>query len=457
MKSKNLMKVLIILVVIAICMVGFFGIYQKDKNTSKNIVADYNLGMNLSGYRLVSLEVDTSTKETIYDAEGKETTDGKNEDGSLKEGYTKEDKKVNPEEVLTYPNYILAKEILEKRLERLGITQYNIKQNNENGKIMLELLEEARTDEVIDYLQYKGSFNITDHDTEEVLLSSENVKNAMAMYSNGQTGSTTVYLNIEFDKEGKKKLEEITKTYIKQENTTQEEENNEEQTERKIDINFEGSTLLSTSFDEPIVDGRLQLSMGASTDANKINEYLKQASAVATIIAAGEGKIEYNLEENMYMEATFTKEQVKTIAYVTIAVIVIGLLYWMIQYKVKGIMSAIAYVGTIGLVALLLRYVNVIISFETIAAFYALLIANFSFIQFILKQMEKEKISVDEAMKKAVKAKLNIIIIFTIIAVVFTFMNWLPVFSIGMVMFWGMIAMVTCNYFFTRNLLQEND
>lgn len=456
MKSKNLMRVLIILIVIAICLVGFLGIYQKDKNTITNIVADYNFGMNLRGYRLVSLEVDTSTKEIIYDAEGKETTQGKNEDGSLKEGHTKEDKKVNPDEVLTYNNYILAKEILEQRLQRLGATQYNIKQNNETGKIIIELPEEARTDEIIDYLQYKGSFTIIDHDTKEVLLSSNEVKDAMAMYSNTQTGSTTVYLNIEFNKEGKKKLEEITKTYVKQETTTQEGET-PTQTEKKVDINFEGTTLLSTGFDETIANGQLQLSMGASTEATKINEYLEQASAIGTIIASGEGKIEYNLAENMYMGATFTKEQVKTIAYVTIAVIVIGLLYWIMRYKVKGVMSAIAYVGTIGLVALLLRYVNVVLSLETIVAFYALLIANFSFQEFILRQMKQEKISVSEAMKNAVKAKLNIIIIFSIIAIVFTFMGWLPIFSIGMVMFWGMLAMLACHYFFTKNLLQEND
>lgn len=456
MKSKNLMRVLIILIVIAICLVGFLGIYQKDKNTITNIVADYNFGMNLRGYRLVSLEVDTSTKEIIYDAEGKETTQGKNEDGSLKEGHTKEDKKVNPDEVLTYNNYILAKEILEQRLQRLGATQYNIKQNNETGKIIIELPEEARTDEIIDYLQYKGSFTIIDHDTKEVLLSSNEVKDAMAMYSNTQTGSTTVYLNIEFNKEGKKKLEEITKTYVKQETTTQEGET-PTQTEKKVDINFEGTTLLSTGFDETIANGQLQLSMGASTEATKINEYLEQASAIGTIIASGKGKIEYNLAENMYMGATFTKEQVKTIAYVTIAVIVIGLLYWIMRYKVKGVMSAIAYVGTIGLVALLLRYVNVVLSLETIVAFYALLIANFSFQEFILRQMKQEKISVSEAMKNAVKAKLNIIIIFSIIAIVFTFMGWLPIFSIGMVMFWGMLAMLACHYFFTKNLLQEND
>lgn len=437
-------------------MVGFLGIYQKDKNTTKNIVADYNLGMNLKGYRLVSLEVDTSTKEIIYDAEGKETTNGKNEDGSLKEGYTKEDKKVNPDEVLNYPNYILAKEIVEKRLQRLGATQYNIKQNNETGKIILELPEEAKTDDIIDYLQYKGSFTITDHDTKEVLLTSADVKDAMAMYSNTQTGSTTVYLNIEFNKNRKQKLEEITKTYVKQETTTQEGET-PTQTERKIDINLEGTTLLSTGFEEPITNGQLQLSMGASSEASKINQYLEQASAIGTIIASGEGKIAYSLDENMYMEATFTNEQVKTIAYVTIAVIGVGMLYWIVRYKVKGVMSAIAYIGTIGLVALLLRYVNVVLSLETLAAFYALLIANFSFQEFILKQMEQEKIAVNQAMIKAVKTKLNIIIVFCIIAIAFTFMGWLPVFSIGMVLFWGIIATVACHYFFTRNLLQEHN
>lgn len=454
MKSKNLKKVLIILVIIAICMVGFLGIYQEDKNVMRNKIAQYNLGMNLEGYRLISFGVDTSTKEVIYDAEGKEVTDGKNEDGTLKEGYTKEDKKVNPDEVLTYENYILTKKILENRLDRLGVTHYNIKQNNENGRIIIELTEESRTDDIIDYLQYQGEFSIVDHDTKEVLLASADVKDAQAMYSNMQTGGTNVYLNIEFRKEAKSKLEDITKNYVKKEVIGEDGQTKEE--EKKVDINVEGSTLLSTSFDEILTDGTLQLSMGSSTEASKINQYIQTASAIATTIASGEGKIQYNLEENMYIQATFGKEQVNLLLYITIAIIAIGLLYWVIKYKASGMMSAIAYIGTIGLVALLLRYVNVVISLETIVAFYALLVANFSFIQSTLKEMEKE-IPVKEAMKNVLKARLNVIIAFCVIAVSFTFMKWLPIFSIGMVMFWGIIAMLTCNYLFTKNLLEKND
>lgn len=457
MKNRNLIKILIILIIITICIVGFVGIYQEEKGTIRNIIADYNLGMNLEGYRLVSFQVDSSVEEKIYDAEGKETTEGKNEDGSLKEGYRKEEKKVNSDEILNYPNYILAKEILEKRLERLGVTHYNMKQNNENGKIIIELSEEAKTDDVIDYLQYKGTFEIIDHDTKEVLLNSTNVKDAQAMYSNSQSGSTTVYLNIDFNKEGKQKLEEITKTYVKTASTTQEEKQDESnKEEKKIDINFEGSTLLSTSFDEPITNGQLQLSIGSGTDNNTINQYLQQASAIATIIASGENKIQYSLDENMYMMATIGKSEINMLLYISIAIIAVASLYWIIKYRLNGVMGAIAYIGSIGLLALLLRYVNVMISFETIVAFYALLIANYTFIHYVLKQIQKN-ISVKEAMKQAVKAKLSIIIVFSIIAVSFTFMSWLPIFSIGMVMFWGMIAIVTSNYIFTKNLLQTED
>ena len=111
MKKNILNKVLVILIIILLSLISFAGIYVKKGNTRKNILKDYNLGMNLEGARHITLTVDKTENTIVYDAEGKETTDGYLEDGvTLKEGYTKSVEKQNKEEVLTKENYDKTKQ-----------------------------------------------------------------------------------------------------------------------------------------------------------------------------------------------------------------------------------------------------------------------------------------------------------------------------------------------------------
>ena len=118
MKKNIGLKILVILIIIAICLISFVGIFVKDKNQMKNIIPDYLLSMNLKGRRAVKLTVDTSTEEITYDSEGNVTTDGVDEEGNLKEGYTKKDEKINKDEALTKENYMAVKEIIEKMQDK---------------------------------------------------------------------------------------------------------------------------------------------------------------------------------------------------------------------------------------------------------------------------------------------------------------------------------------------------
>ena len=104
-------------------------------------------------------------------------------------------------------------------------------------------------------------------------------------------------------KKEKKKLEEISKTYVKQENnttanttgdtnvtnestngTTNNTTNNTTETsgtQKQITMKIDNETIMTTSFDEPITTGKIQLSVGkASTSSETIQQYATQAKKI---------------------------------------------------------------------------------------------------------------------------------------------------------------------------------
>lgn len=449
MKKNTLLKLLTILVIIAICLISFIGIFVKDKNQMANILPDYKLAMNLKGARTIKLSVDESTNEVIYDSEGNVATDGKNDDGTLKEGYTKQDEKVNPDETRNSKNYAIAKKIMENRLQSSGVEEYILKQDSENGDITLEIPENTDTDEIISNLIYLGKFEIIDSETEEVLLDNSSVKESKALYSRGDSGAT-VYLSIEFNKEGKKKFEDITKTYI---SSTDEDGNT---TTKKITINLDDEKLLETYFSETISSGLLQLSIGsASTDTQTIQSYMKQASQVASLITNEKMPIEYTVNSNNYLSTSVNIQTLKIVICTILVILAIGLIYLCIKYKANGVLLSISFIGYIAILLITLRYTNVVISLEAIVAMIALLIANYMFIKTILNKSQNNELSKKDIIKQTYIRYASILLPLLIIASVFTFIKWLPIASIGMIMFWGLIIGFVYNYLVMNILLDE--
>ncbi len=446
MKKSKLIKGLTVLVIIAICLISFCGIYIKKQGKMTNIMPEYSMGMNLSGARVAKFKISDKTEEIIYDAEGNVVTDGTNEDGTLKEGYTKENKPVNSEDVLNEKNYELAKKIMQNRLDNMGISEYDLRLNYSNGEVIVAIPEDNYTDTAISNLSYLGKFEIKDSKTDEVLMDNSNIKNAAAVYGNTNTG-TRVYLSIEFNKEGKQKLEDITRTYI----SSKDEEGND--TTNKISIKLDDETLLETYFDEPITTGSLELSIGsASTSNEEISDYVKQANQIAGLIKNDVMKIKYELSENNYVSASIDNIDIKVVLCVIIAIQVIGFIYWGIRYRANGIFAIIGTCGLMAIILLVVRYANVTISVEAIVAIIGILVSNFLMLQYALRKFEKAEGNKVEIIKETYKRYVSILLPLCIIAIVFTFINWLPIASIGMLLFWGIVILMLYNYI-VMNLL----
>lgn len=473
-EGKKLKIVVSTLVVALIAMIAIFGIYTQKENRMVNKVKGYTYAMDLKGERTIILSLATGKEEIIKDSEGKEITDAENltEDELKEKGYTKEEVEKNKAEDLTDENYQKTKEIIEKRLKQLSVQQYNISINEQNGELTLNIPENEKTDDIINQIMPKGKFEIIDSETNEVLMNNNDIKEVKVL--TGQSSSTqngvNVYLDIQFNKEGTQKFETITGTYktssdtnTTQENTTDENSENSENTEetkKQITMKIDGETMTTTSFEDVIKTGKMSLIVGGASSENEtIKENIEKAQNIASLMNNGEMPLEYE-GYSQYILSDITRENLHTIEIAIIIITAVALLLLVIKYKTSGFLASIGFVGLAAIVAIIIRYTNVVIALEGIFAIAVILIINYIFQKKLLAKIKKIKIQNKEenilkkAMKETYKDFFLKIIPICIMAITFTFIKWIPISSFGMVMFWGLLLIAIYNPLITYGLLK---
>ncbi len=450
MKAQKIITIItIIIIILIICMASFLGIYKKGEYSVKNIVPSYILGMEFEGGRIVDFEVDDTVESTtIYDEDGNEVTE--EEDGveyTEENGYTIVENKVNSDDVLTQENYELCKEILIKRLNALGAEQYYIRQS-EDGNIQIELTEDDNTDDIIYYLQSLGTFELIDSETEEVLLDNSYIKTTNVVYGQSDT-QTTVYLQIEFNKEGKEKLKEISEIYVSTttETTNEDGETEETETTKNVSILFDGETYDETYFGETITDGTLNIQIGYSSDTDILNEYILAAEELSIVLNSGVLPITYNVT-GYSVSATIENEEITIGICVAIILLAILLIYSIIRFKVKGLLVMLLEIGYISLLLLALRYTNIKLTLEGAMAIVVSAVLNYMYIYKTFNNLKDDFIKVTTS-KFAIK-----IVPIYIIAVVFTFNNIANISSLGMTLVWGILMMYLFNLILTNIMVK---
>ena len=183
---KKIKITTIILAIILITLVAFGGIYIQKQNRMENKVKGYILGRELKGARVVEIKISEG------DSEGNNKP-------------KKED--------LTIENYETVKRTIEKRLENLRAQDYTISLNKENGTIRIELLEDDNTDNYIYYAIASGKVQIKDKDSKAELINDTMIKKAKYTSTNNTQGAYQVYVELELNKEGQAKLQEISQSY----------------------------------------------------------------------------------------------------------------------------------------------------------------------------------------------------------------------------------------------------
>ena len=484
---KKIKIITMIVLIILITMVSFFGVYTQVQNRMENQVRDYALDMDLGGARYVRLAVSTASTDIIRDADGNEVqTDEEMTDEQLAEnGYTKEIVPNNSEESLTVENYEKSKKIIGERLENQGIGEYEISLDEETGTILVQLPEDESTDNFVSNINTVGKFEMIDADTQEVLMDNGDIKSVNVMYgaSSSTSSAMTVYLNIEFNKAGSEKLENISNTYVKAtddtnstedtnttdnttnteaENTSSEENTTEEETDttKEVTLKIDDEEIMTTSFDEPIENGTLQLSIGnATTDTDTLQNNITQATAIASVLDSGNLPIQYDVETNEYILSDITDTHITYMALAVGIVLLIGLIIFVIRYKVNGLLSAIAFVGLIGLYLLVIRYTNVSVSIQGIVGIIVTILLNYIFINKLLSKIKngedsKKLETVKEGIKESYKEFFIRLVPICISIIAFCFVSWTTISSFGMVMFWGVALIALYNYLITATMLK---
>lgn len=438
--NRRLTIALITLLIILLSIISFAGLFVQDTKFMKNLVPEYELGMDLEGYRAITVAV-SDEKETIYyDAEGNvvttEAEDGKSEEVP-----------VNNEEDLTKENYEKAKDLIKARLKDLEIKEYLVRLDEESGSVTVQLPEDSMTDIASQFLTTTGEFTIEDAETGEVLLDNSNIKEAKVGYASASTG-TSVYLSIEFNKDSKEKLREISTTYV----TTTNEEG--EETEKQVELKMDGSTMLSTSFADELADGILPINMGTATDNTTLNTYMQQASNIAILINNGPLPLEYESDQNRFIQSDLSLEDAIVPGIVLAVILVIGFIVLIIKYKKLGLAAIVSFIGYVAIVLLALRIFNIVITLEGICAIVASMLLNYILLAYLLNTLSKaDTAEWKTAFNKAILSIIFVLVPVLIIGIVLCFAAWMPTFSFGTVTFWAILIMILYNISITKALV----
>ena len=438
--NRRLKIIFITLLIILLSIISFVGLYIQNTKSMDNILPEYILGMDLRGHRAITLKVSDATETIYYDKDGN-VVDEEAEDG------TSEEVPVNDETDLTHENYLKTKEIVEKRLSDLAITEYLIRLNEENGTLTVELPEDSMTDVASQFLYSRGEFTIEDEDG-QVLLDNSNLERVQVGYNQLTTGYE-VYLRFEFNDNSIEKLKEMSNTYV---SSTDEEGND---TSKNIIVQIDGSQLASTTFDEEITNGVWEYTIGTSSNTNTINSYLNQATNIALLLNSGVFPVEYTITQNRFIRSDLTIEDMFIPAIIVGAIFVILFIFMIIRYRKLGLLAVISYIGYIALLLLIIRFTNLIITLDGICGILILAILNFVLLIYLLemlKKTDKNILDYKKTFEKSFISMLLVLIPTLIIGIVLCFSAWLPAYSFGTIIFWGIFIMGIYNIIITKIL-----
>ena len=485
---KKLAVVAIILLVVTISVIAFVGVYMQDTNKLSNVVADYTYSTEFEGNREYKFVLDTKeeSKEVYINNEGKicgevlseteentdvevvpetENTTVEEKDDTIVEGYTKESRviKSNDESVLTQESYKKSRSIIENRLKDLEVNQYYTRLDEVTGNLVVELPDDEDANFLYEVINSKGEFAITDSQNGLELMNNSHLKNAKVGVS-ADTNGYKVYLQLDFNKEGKEILKNIRNEYVEKEletvytNSEKPDDAQEPKTEiNYIDIKLDNQILKKIYFNEKSPSSYIEIPISQNITTNvELNAATKSGNAIVTILNSGKMPNTYTLASDNFMQSSINSEVFNYIKIALIIAVVIISIVFVLKFKLNGLIGAVLNIGYLAMLSLVMRYTGVIITISCIITVIGIIIINFGFMYIFLKFM-KEGIKAKYAYKDAMKKLYFSLVPVGIVAFVFTFMQNASVMGIGMILFWGIIIQALYSVIFIRNVYVLNE
>ena len=224
-----------------------------------------------------------------------------------------------------------------------------------------------------------------------------------------------------------------------------------EASSKKIDMVIDGTTIApGQQFSEENTTGTLDLLIGTGSalntddENNKLDTYITQAQTMASLIKNGVMPITYSLESNKYIESPITVDLLKNVIIVLGAIAVVLFIFLIIKFRVNGILATISNVGFIAVILLILRLTNVEVGIGGIIGLALIQLLNYILLYVLLKAVKGKKDN-DKVMKSVLVKFCMMSVPAYIIAIVFAFNSFIPIYSFGMVVFWGITASIIYN------------
>ena len=449
--QKKLSIVLILLVIILISVISFVGIFYQEKNQMVNKIPAYTLGTDLSGYRKILLTID------------------KDDEG-------------NTEDLLNYDSYVKSANVIKARLNSMKIQDFTVRCDEATGQIEITIPENEQTEYILSDITQKGNFEIRNTANNEVLMNNDDIRSVKveAVPSAYSAGTSSIYMDINFNNAGSKKFKNITRDYqnvvtndtaentvaetestynevsneISQsefnDNSTNEATTNEttnetsnevseetaedEDNTTEVGLYIDGTSMMKTSFTEVIDNGVMSLSLGSSSSDEQTKVLTYQAESLAAILENDAMPIQYSVTGNIYISSPIEQNTINILIGIGICIALIMLIVAIIKYKSKGVIVSVCMVGFIALYLLILRYANVVITLEGIFSIALVFVINYILNIMILNRLQN---NVEKTFTKALTKFSLTMVPMLILAVVCCFSSWMSLFSFGMILFWG--------------------
>ncbi len=458
--QKKLSIVLILLLIILISIISFVGIFYQDKNQMVNVIPAYSLGTDLSGYRKILLTVD-------------------------------EDDENNTEDILNYDNYVKSANVIKARLKSMGIEDYTVRCDESTGQIEITIPENDQTEYILSDITQKGSFEIRNTANNEVLMNNDDIRSVKVevVPSSYSVGTSSIYMDINFNNAGSKKFKNITRDYqnvvsndttdnsvaenettanetVENDSTNEaatnettnetsnevsEETAEDEDNTTEVGLYIDGTSMMTTSFTEIIDNGVMSLSLGSSSSDEQTKILKYQAESLAAILENDAMPIQYSVTGNVYISSPIEQSTIKVLIGIGICIALLMLIVVIIKYRAKGVIVSVCMVGFIALYLLILRYTNVVITLEGIFSIGLVFVINYILNIMILNRLQN---NVEKTFTKALTKFVLSMIPMLILAVVCCFSSWMSLFSFGMILFWGLVTSVIYNLIITRTFFK---
>jgi len=287
-KNYTLKITLAMLFVVLVSLVSFVGVYK-----GKNLVKDYSLGKDFSNRKVAvfSVKEETTTQNnTESSATSNENTTDENatSENTASENTADENSNTENQENEKKKNYEKAKNIIEKRLASLSSNEYDIRLDEDDGTLVIEVPTSMETSYITELVS-KGKVQIKNKNSTEVIVDSNGFYGASAKLNTTSSSysNPVVELNIKFTKDAKNAIKNANTKYTDSEGNEQ---------DATFELVLDDETLYSdtaSNFVETAKNGYLDLALGQSEKTSEIEANYESAQVLVSVINNGEIPVGY--------------------------------------------------------------------------------------------------------------------------------------------------------------------